>query len=210
MVKNRIFQVCLGMIFMMLFSGVAGAADGKGIPHIEVDYLPFTLEELILDASSLIIIGRVEGIGEVTHPDLVSPSDVFRLMEVRVSVSRRIKGQCPEEITLITDQQDTTIVIINPPPHRFTIGEEVLLIIFPAKEEYYGISHKGKYTLLDGRIAGSDVLLEDFIRQIRELLAGERSEITLELPTIWSLLEQLQDPTSVGQVSWGQVKVNFK
>ena len=71
MVRNRIFQVCLGMIFVMLFSGVAGAADDERlVPHVEVELRQTTLEEHILEAS-VILVGRVEAIGEVTHPEVV-------------------------------------------------------------------------------------------------------------------------------------------
>ena len=179
MVKSKILVACVSMVFAILFSGVASANDDDiGVVHVEVNLIQSTLEEIILEAS-VILVGRVEAIGDLTHPEVVS--DPFLLMEVTLSVSRWIKGESLGGITLITAQQDTTIAVYSPSPPIFAVGEEILLLTSPWKAGYYQTVgwHKAKYGIIDDRIAGSDVRVEEFVQQIQELLAGKRSRITL-------------------------------
>ena len=204
MTRRKVLWSYLGMVFMVLLLGIAGADDDDiGVVYVDVDFIQTTLEERILKAS-VILVGKVEAIGDLTHPEVIS--NPFLSMEVTLSVSRWIKGESPREITLITAQQDTTIAIYSPAPPRFAVGEEILLLTSPWKAGYYQTVgwHKAKYSIIDDRIAGSDVRVEEFVQQIQELLAGERSKITLNLPghTVPS--------ASVEETTWGQVKTNFK
>ena len=205
--KNNILVVCVSMVCAMLFFGTAGADDDDIRVSVDVALRQSTLEENLLEAS-VILVGRVEAIGDLTHPEVVGMDRAsFSLeMEVILSVSRWIKGESPEEIALITAQQDTTIAVYSPPAPRFAVGEELLLLASPWKGGYYVQQgwYTGKYTILGNKIAGSDVRVEEFIQQIQELLAGERSRITVNVPRhVWP-------STSVEETTWGQIKSNFK
>ena len=68
--KNNILVVCVSMVCAMLFFGTAGADDDDIRVSVDVALRQSTLEENLLEAS-VILVGRVEAIGDLTHPEVV-------------------------------------------------------------------------------------------------------------------------------------------
>ena len=186
MARIKVLLVCLGIVLL-----VWGTMAGADILHWEAQ--AFSHEELILDRAPLIIRGEVMAVRDLTDPAFDS-EDRFFYQEAVVSVLERIKGECPDEIRLVIFAQGR--YEIDPPVPYFRAGQEMLLFLHPERgmENYYwywlyydlgmGGPYAGAYVIEDEKLFGSDVRAEEFVAQIRELLAGERSEITLELPAV--------------------------
>ncbi|MCD6335991.1 MAG: hypothetical protein J7M27_11790 [Candidatus Latescibacteria bacterium] len=130
--------------------------------------------------SDAIVIGTVAGIEGRGENGKGSGTRTYVTVKVNEVIQGQNIGGTIEVKTHLSTRPDAPDYGLP----RFSIDEKVLLLL-TKHENTTGVfwmrdSYKGKFTSINGRIAGSSIKWEDFKRQIREVLAGARTTIVLD------------------------------
>ena len=187
-------------------------------PTIREDYTyeSQSIENMIEEAD-LIVIGRVE----TTFIDYGLGKTTIRIQEV-------IKGEKASGDTIVVEHfegRGGEVVIYSYYELRpiFTPGEQTLLLLSGIRDIYSvtGV-FRGKIDIIEGRIAGTDVALADFVEAIKRVDSKEASTLEVDMVPIEYQLDQIEaanerarancpiittaPATSVEPTSWGQLK----
>ena len=101
---------------------------------------------------------------------------------ITLVVGDKIVGDCPPEIVIrrghVTPDLQFLKTDWNPP---FRVGEHFIICLLPTSNGYSTMGlYNGKFVVELGKIRGSNLMVEEFVNEIREIRNGERSTFSNE------------------------------